>query len=134
MDQISKLSKAERNFLVNTTLTEWKPDGKNFETYTEELSFMKHLVLRLNSRLITRQLGPASEEKLEYFICLSEVIILEVDYYTVNHAPTALMAKFALDKCIEKKKEIALSIKIDKKLKVDNLISSLTQGKYISKI
>ena len=87
---------------------------------------MKHLCLRLNSRLITRQLGPLNKTKLEYFISLGEVVILEVDYYTVNHAPTALMAKYALDFCISKKKEIALSIKVERKLKVENLVSSLT--------
>jgi|DEB0MinimDraft_12_1074336.scaffolds.fasta_scaffold280107_1 hypothetical protein len=75
MDKISRLSSKERKFLANTRLLDWRPEGKEIVNFVEELSYMKHLMLKLNSKLkIGNQ--KVSESKMDYYIALAEVVIL----------------------------------------------------------
>jgi len=76
------------------------------KNFIEELSYMKHLMLKLNTKL--RNFGNGNQvvdvSKLDYFISLAEVVIFSIDYHTVNCAEVALAAKHALKRCVSLKK------------------------------
>ena len=80
MSIITKLSSAERKFVRNTQLLDWRPEHKQFDSIIEELSYMKHLSLKLNSTLTANDLKTINEAKLEYLIGISEVVFIHVDY------------------------------------------------------
>ena len=65
-------------------LLDWRPEGKHFRNYLEEYSFMKFVSLNINSQLLQPDQGKVTKKKVDYFIMLSEVVNLKIDYHTVD--------------------------------------------------
>lgn len=82
IDHISKLSKQDRVFLQNNNILDWRPENKEFKTKLEELSYLKKIVLNLNTKNKQQNI---TFEKLQFFINISHVIILAIDYSTVDN-------------------------------------------------
>ena len=136
---ISKLSKAERAFLAETRLLDWRPEGKVFSSVIEEQAYRKHINLQLNSKLTRHNMGRVTRDKVEYYISVAEVVVLIVDHHTVENVDVALMAKYALDKCIEMKKQIELVIMVEQKIDINKLTQAMVTKesaymKHISEI
>tara|TARA_B110000305_G_C18928207_1_gene398300 strand:- start:258 stop:422 length:165 start_codon:yes stop_codon:yes gene_type:complete len=53
------------------------------------------------------------------------LVTIAIDYSTITTPTTAWFAKYAMDQCIEQKKEIELLIMVEKKMDASKLVKIL---------
>ncbi len=73
MDKICKLSKIERNFLINTNLIDWHPEDFNSKSQNRETKLLKKLRIDLNIKYNQNEIQKKiTFERLDYLIQLSQ--------------------------------------------------------------
>ena len=117
MEKISKLSATERARLLKwEDLMDWKPDREKPLTKEEHIAYSKKLLLGINKKSVGTKKKHKSAiitKKLDYFISISQLVIMAIDFSTIDHQKAAIHAKYVLDSCMEKGKRLELMIMVD---------------------
>ena len=134
MNTISKLGSRERQFISKSNLLDWhhekltEDDFLDCENTLIEKKKFKVLKLHVNSNLKKPEYGKPTKELIKYFISLTDVVNLDIDYHTIENPGVGIQAKFILDHCIEIKKHIRLCILVEKKINVQRLVKLMDDG------
>jgi hypothetical protein len=116
---------------------DWKPEKPL--TKEEEIAYSKKLLLGINKKSVgtkKKHKQAAISLKIDYFIKLSEMVILAIDFSTIEHKQSAIHAKSVLDKCMEYGKRLELMIMVDYQLDVTKLLTAMLpkESKYVKYI
>ena len=67
---------------------DWKPDREEPLTKEERISYSKKLLLGINKKSVgTKKKTKAAiiTKKIEYFISISQLVIMAIDFSTIDH-------------------------------------------------
>lgn len=109
--------------MQTSSIPMWNQDNIDFEKYYQGRLHVKAIALNLNSNLENEAMQKVSSNLIDFYVGISEVVILVVDYHTIENQTISMFAKYTLDQCIILGKMIRLCIRLEGRVKIDQFIS-----------
>ena len=75
-----------------------------------------------------------TKEKIDYFVRIADLIVIIVDYFTIEQDKLKEFAAYAVGSCIQRNKGIEIIIKIEDKINIDKLQKLLGQSSQFKKL